>query len=167
MGHGATLQRVKISPKEFVPADKVAFVASAFVHETRSVNDRTIVLIAGESAKGTMAILFNSMQEVAIFYKYARTKFFTTLCLGRLSSHNAYPSAYQDIPMFSFDKTDPIDWSKSIPEIDNQLISHFGLEDYREYILSASMPYARELGQEYLDRLSEANVDVSGINEWY
>ncbi len=79
----------------------------------------------------------------------------------------ASPYTYKDIPMFSFTESDPIDWSLSIPEIDNQLIAHFGLEDYREYILSASKPYARALGQEYLDRLSGANVDTSGINEWY
>ena len=107
------------------------------------------------------------MEEAAAFYKYSRTKFFFTLVDSRIAGHNARAQAYQDIPMFSFTETDPIDWSLSIPEIDNQLIAHFGLEDYREYILSASKPYARALGQEYLDRLTEANVDTSRINEWY
>ena len=70
------------------------------------------------------------MEEAAAFYKYSRTKFFFTLVDSRIAGHNARAQAYQDIPMFSFTETDPIDWSLSIPEIDNQLIAHFGLEDY-------------------------------------
>ena len=154
--------------RDYTPKGRFAF---AFAHCSSdledSLNDKSSFYEEFTASRSSSAVMFESLQQVQHFYKYARTKFFAILMKARISSHHAYPQAYQDIPMFSFDENDPIDWSKSIPEIDNQLIAHFGLEDYREYILSASKPYARELGQEYLDRLSEANVDVSGINEWY
>ena len=157
-----------IHKSDFVPSGKIALVFSAFAHDVkRSYNDRTIILLPNESAKGSMAVIFDDIEQVMSFYKYARTKFFTVLAKSRVSGHNAYTQVYQDVPLFSFTENDPIDWSLSIPEIDEQLIAHFGLEDYREYILSASKPYARALGQEYLDRLTEANVDTSRINEWY
>ena len=146
---------------------KVAMVFSAFAGHNSTVNGRSFILIERESAKSTMAIILNTLQEAAFWYKYARSKFFTTLCIGRLGGHNAQAQTYQDVPLFSFTESDPIDWSKSIPEIDEQLIAHFGLEEHREYILSAAIPYARELGQEYLDRLEDGGVDTSGINDWY
>ena len=159
----------KSLPKDsYIPLDACGFgFAGCSSNSLGTINDRSMVLSGGESTKGTVAVILPSLPQTANFYKYARTKFFATLCLGRLSSHNAYPQTYQDIPMFSFTENDPLNWSLSIPEIDEQLIAHFGLEDYREYILSASKPYARALGQEYLDRLTEANVDTSRINEWY
>ena len=152
----------------YVPQGRFGFSFSELVHfHSKGINDRSLLLLSSESAKGTSTFFFDSQVQCANFYKYARTKFFATIVVGRISSHHARPQVYQDIPKFRFTNVDPIDWTKSIPEIDKQLIAHFGLEDYREYILSASKPYARTLGQEYLDRLTEANVDTSGINEWY
>ena len=156
-----------LQEEDYVPEGKVAMVFSAFAGHNSTVNGRSFILIERESAKSTMAIILNTLQEAAFWYKYARSKFFTTLCIGRLGGHNAQAQTYQDVPLFSFTESDPIDWSKSIPEIDEQLIAHFGLEEHREYILSAAIPYARELGQEYLDRLEDGGVDTSGINDWY
>lgn len=152
---------------EHLPENKVGLAFSAFANDNSTVNDRTFVLLPKESAKSTMVIPFDTLQEVGFCYKYSRTRFFTALLYGRLSSHNAYPQAYQDVPMFAFDGTDPIDWTKSIPEIDEQLIAHFRLARHRKFLASMPKPYSRGLDADHLERLSDAGFDVAGINDWY
>jgi hypothetical protein len=59
--------------------------------------------------------------------KYIKTKFSRTL-LGvlKVTQHNL-PNTWQKIPLQDFTENSDIDWSKSIPEIDKQLYTKYGL----------------------------------------
>lgn len=155
-----------LEEKYYTPEGKYAF---AFKHASNngptSMNDYS--LTGRESAKSTMAVIFDTPEQVRLFYRYARTKFFNRLVVGRLSSHNAMPQAYQDVPLFTFTETDGIDWDASIPELDKALIKHFGLEEHEAYFMAVEKPYARAFDDEMLAKLEAAGVDVTGINEWY
>lgn len=154
--------------RDYTPEGKYAF---AFKHASSngpaSMNDYSAFLTGRESAKSTMALIFDTPEQVRLFYRYARTKFFNRLVVGRLSSHSAMPQAYQDVPLFTFTETDGIDWDASIPELDKALIKHFGLEEHEAYFMAAEKPYARAFDDEMLAKLEAAGVDVTDINKWY
>ena len=157
--------------RSVVPDGKYAMVfTQASNHSSNSpgsLNDRSFFLSGGESAKATMAVILDTPQQVYSFYRYARTKLFRRLIEGRLTSHDTYPQAYQDIPAFNFDESDPIDWSLSIPEIDNALERHFRLEEVHDYIQGAVGPFAAVPEEEYLEKWKNLGIDVSGVAEWY
>lgn len=154
--------------RSVVPDGKYAMVFTHASHNTNLVlNDRSFFLSGGEAAKATMAVILDTPQQVYNLYKYSRTKFFRRLVESRLTSHDTYPQAYQDIPAFNFDESDPIDWSLSIPEIDNALERHFKLEEVHDYIQGAVGPFAAVPEEEYLEKLENLGIDVSDVEEWY
>ena len=154
--------------KSVVPDGKYAMVFTHASHNTNLVlNDRSFFLEGGEAAKSTMAVILDTPLQVYNFYRYSRTKFFRRLIEGRLSSHSTRPQAYQDIPAFNFDESDPIDWSLSIPEIDNALERHFRLEEVHDYIQGAVGPFANVPEEEYLEKWKNLGIDVSDVAEWY
>ena len=70
---------------------------------------------------------FDSRDESEACMKYIKTKFARTL-LGVLKVTQAItPSKWKYVPMQDFTSKSDIDWSKSIPEIDQQLYKKYGL----------------------------------------
>ena len=71
---------------------------------------------------------FNTLEEAKAVEKYIKTKF-TRVLLGilKITQHNPV-TTWRLIPMQDFTPNSDIDWSQSIPEIDQQL--------YRKYNLS-------------------------------
>jgi len=152
-----------------VPRGKFAIAfAGASSNVGSSLNDRTIFCREFESAKSTVAFYVASAQGAVNLYKYARTKFFRFLVESRLSSHSTYNQAYADLPWgFNFDSSDPIDWSLSVREIDDQLVKLLELESWSEAIHEVSLPFANALELEYLEALKGSGANTDGIHEWY
>ena len=72
---------------------------------------------------------FDTEGEVQALLKYVRSKFARAL-LGILKTtqHNP-PEKWRFIPLQNFTQASDVDWSKSIPEIDQQLYAKYGLSE--------------------------------------
>lgn len=72
---------------------------------------------------------FDSREEAEALLKYVKSKFARTL-LGILKTtqHNP-PDKWKFIPLQDFTDASDIDWSKPVPEINQQLYAKYGLDD--------------------------------------
>lgn len=72
---------------------------------------------------------FGSKAEVEACLKYVKSKFARTM-LGvlKVTQHNP-ASAWKYVPRQDFTSSSDIDWSKPIPQIDEQLYAKYGLDD--------------------------------------
>ncbi|MEZ7281630.1 Eco57I restriction-modification methylase domain-containing protein [Limosilactobacillus fermentum] len=72
---------------------------------------------------------FDDEYEAKSTLKYVKTKFARTLLgVKKVTQHNPR-STWEKVPMQDFTSHSDIDWSKSIPEIDQQLYKKYGLSD--------------------------------------
>ena len=71
---------------------------------------------------------FSSKQECINIVKYAETKFFRIM-VGIRKNKNMTRDTYKFVPLQDFTSQSDIDWSVSIPEIDEQLYEKYGLSD--------------------------------------
>lgn len=72
---------------------------------------------------------FRSENEAAACMKYIKTKFCRALWATlKITQHNP-PSTWTNIPLQDFTPSSEIDWSKPIPQIDQQLYRKYGLSD--------------------------------------
>lgn len=72
---------------------------------------------------------FKTKNEADDLLKYVRTKFFRTL-LGVLKvTQDNTVAKYSKVPLQDFTPNSDIDWTKSIPEIDQQLYKKYGLSE--------------------------------------
>ena len=71
---------------------------------------------------------FNSKQEAEICLKYIKSKFARCM-LGILKiTQDNNPEKWKYVPLQDFTENSDIDWTKSIPEIDQQLYKKYGLD---------------------------------------
>ena len=72
---------------------------------------------------------FGTLSEAEAVLKYVKTKLARTL-LGilKITQHN-HKGTWRYIPLQDFTPASDIDWSKSIPEIDQQLYAKYGLDE--------------------------------------
>ena len=70
---------------------------------------------------------FDRRDELDNLYKYFRTKFFRALVGVRKQDQGAARAVYHYVPLQDFTDSSDIDWSQSIPEIDQQLYKKYGL----------------------------------------
>lgn len=70
-----------------------------------------------------------SEAEAEACLKYIKTKFARAL-LGvlKVTQHNS-PDKWKYVPLQDFTSTSDIDWSKTIPDIDQQLYKKYGLSN--------------------------------------
>ena len=72
---------------------------------------------------------FNTVDEANAVFKYIETKFARAL-LGILKvTQHITPEKWAYVPLQDFTAASDIDWSKSIPEIDQQLYAKYGLDE--------------------------------------
>lgn len=70
---------------------------------------------------------FDTQSEAEALLKYLKGKF-ARVMLGTLKvTQNNPPSVWENVPLQDFTPNSDIDWSKSIPEIDQQLYKKYGL----------------------------------------
>lgn len=84
---------------------------------------------------------FGNKSEAEACLKYVKSKFARAL-LGILKTTQDNPKGkWKHVPLQDFTVTSDIDWSKSIPEIDQQLYAKYGLDDEEiEFIESHVKP---------------------------
>ena len=77
---------------------------------------------------------FEMEEEAVACMKYIKTKFARTMLGIRKVTHHTTREAWVFVPNQDFTSNSDIDWTKSIPEIDQQLYAKYGLEDYIDFI---------------------------------
>lgn len=72
---------------------------------------------------------FEKLSEAEACLKYIKTKFARAL-LGvlKVTQHNS-PDKWKYVPLQDFTSTSDIDWSRTIPDIDQQLYKKYGLSN--------------------------------------
>ena len=116
--------------KEYIDKDKV-FIPGA----GGSGNDPYVLgkpIVAPKNSVCSQSFLFAAFDDAVQaenFHKYILTKFFRILVAAVKISQSAPNRVYKFVPIQDFTEHSDIDWSKSIPEIDQQL--------YHKYNLSA------------------------------
>jgi Eco57I restriction-modification methylase/Type III restriction enzyme, res subunit len=73
--------------------------------------------------------VFDSKLEAENLIKYIKTKFFHLLLGLKKNTQHTTKKTYQFVPLQDFTSASDIDWSKSIPEIDQQLYKKYGLTE--------------------------------------
>lgn len=68
-------------------------------------------------------------QIVKNYLKYLQTKFYRVLLMQAVTSINLSKDKFNFVPVQNFGVDSDIDWVKSIPEIDQQLYTKYGLND--------------------------------------
>lgn len=73
--------------------------------------------------------IFNTQGEAEAALKYVKSKFARTM-LGvlKITQHN-HRETWRFVPLQDFTPASDIDWSKSIPDIDQQLYAKYGLDE--------------------------------------
>lgn len=89
-----------------------------------------VVSHPGEGASDTFlsAGQFESENEPINLTKYMKTKFFRSLLGVKKVTQHCPPAVWKMVPLQDFTPASDIDWSKSIPEIDQQLYRKYGLD---------------------------------------
>lgn len=72
---------------------------------------------------------FNNLDETRNAEKYFKTKFFRAILYVNKVSQNTARETFNKVPLQDFTTDSDIDWTKSIPEIDQQLYRKYGLTD--------------------------------------
>ena len=72
---------------------------------------------------------FNDLDEAHRAKKYFKTKFFRAIFYVNKVSQNTARETFNKVPLQDFTADSDIDWTKSIPEIDQQLYRKYGLTD--------------------------------------
>lgn len=73
---------------------------------------------------------FETEQEAVALIKYIKTKFFRAMLgIMKITQNNQAAETWSKVPLFDFSRYDNIDWTKTIPEIDQELYQYFGLSD--------------------------------------
>lgn len=116
---------------EFVKLDnsymwKVVFPKAGLVNE-KPLNTR----ILGPDIIFTdkfLCIFVKSEQEAINAEKYFNSRFYRAGLDSKMTSWNLYRKWHSNIPLQDFTSQSDIDWSKSIPEIDQQLYKKYGLD---------------------------------------
>lgn len=111
-------------------------IGCPFYGEPNSVCSQTY-LIVGYNQKNNLL----SQQECENIVKYIKTRFFRFLVFIKKKTQDNPSSVFQFVPMQDFTSNSDIDWCKSIPEIDAQLNTKYGLsEDEISFIESMIKP---------------------------
>lgn len=110
--------------------------------EPQDVIGKTIVAKPGEGHTQTFIGFgkFSTLEEAVNLDKYINSKF-TRFCMGMLKKtvNNARKDLWQLVPLQDFTNKSDIDWSKSIPEIDEQLYEKYGLTEEEIYNIETSI----------------------------
>ena len=78
---------------------------------------------------------FASEKEALSVLKYICTKFVRTLLATKKVTQHTLPDVWDNIPLQDFTESSNIDWSKDIPDIDQQLYDNYKLsKEEREFI---------------------------------
>lgn len=129
---------------------RVEYAAIADLHKNVQDIDRPKVFIPGAGGGGNdpyvlgkpevapahsvcsqsyLYAAFNTDEEAEAFCKYIKTRFLRILVSAMKITQSAPQRVYKFVPLQDFTAQSDIDWSKSIPEIDQQLYAKYNLSE--------------------------------------
>ena len=123
-------------PKKYIEDNKVINKYKVFVPSANgsgAIGEVLSTPLIGEPLIGiTQTFIsfgcFDTKEEANAMFKYIKTKFTRTL-LGVLKvTQGNNRETWAKVPIQDFTENSDIDWSKSIPEIDQQLYTKYGLD---------------------------------------
>lgn len=126
-----------LKPKVFIPDGYGA--GESFPHQILGQPE----LAEGNSvcSQSYLYSAFNSIIEAKNFISYIKTKFFRSLVLSLKITQSAPSKVYRFVPIQDLTNNSDIDWSKSIPEIDQQLYKKYDLSQKEiEFVESMIKP---------------------------
>ena len=82
---------------------------------------------------------FDEENEAINFQKYLKTKFVRSLILQTLTSQDISPDKFAFVPLQDFSQNTPIDWTKSVAEIDEQLFAYYGLTEAEQAFIKSTI----------------------------
>ena len=97
----------------------VSILGKPYLGKIKSVCTDSLIPIGG----------FDTEAEALNLQKYIKTKFLRYIVGILKVSQNVYQNVYQFVPLQDFTDKSDIDWSKAIPEIDQQLYKKYNLTD--------------------------------------
>lgn len=114
--------------KVFIPAGAgtgtdMQVLGTPFYGEPGSVCSQTYLVIGYDEIRHKF-----SRVECLNIIKYIKTSFFRFLVSMLKNTQNGPRGVYKLVPLQNFTNKSDIDWSKSIPEIDQQLYTKYGLD---------------------------------------
>ena len=83
---------------------------------------------------------FSNAVEAKNFARYLQTRFLRVLVSARKNTQDALSKVYAFVPMQDFTASSDIDWSRPIPEIDEQLYAKYDITEYKGFIESMIKP---------------------------
>lgn len=92
---------------------------SPFIGEKDSACTETFLTVGG----------YDNRETAEHVMSYMNTKFFHILMFLKKVSHHVTSKVYEFVPMQDFSSNSEIDWNKSVPDIDKQLYTKYGLSD--------------------------------------
>lgn len=98
-------------------------LGTPFYGEPGSICSQTYICIGYKPDKQLSEV------ECHTVIKYLRTKFLRYLVSIKKNTQHGFAQVYQLVPMQDFTSKSDIDWSKNIPEIDQQLYTKYGLSE--------------------------------------
>ena len=140
LGLGEKQKRIwKYIPKDY-PIPKInnalmkykVFIAEAYgCGAIGEVPSTPVLSTPGELCTETFLQIgpFETKLEANNVIKYIKTKFFRTLVSIQKQTQHTTKKAYRFVPLQDFTDKSDIDWSKSIPEIDQQLYKKYNLTE--------------------------------------
>ena len=129
---------VKWIKREFVEENDVIDTFNVFIPKangTGAIGEVLSTPLIGEPLIGyTQTFIafgsFNNKEEADNLLKYIKTKFARALLgIMKVTQDNANSEVWKFVPLQNFTNNSDIDWSKSIPEIDQQLYKKYNLSD--------------------------------------
>ena len=72
---------------------------------------------------------FDDINEINNVIKYISTSFFHFMVSVHKNTQNSMQDDYKYVPLLDFGSNSPIDWSKSVNEIDEQLFAYYNLSE--------------------------------------
>ena len=125
------ISREYVIPNEYIDNYKIILAEANGTGQFGEVLSLPTISKPGEGATDTFISIgpFKSLYESESALAYIKTKFARAMLgVNKATQHNPR-SVWKAIPLPDFTSSSDIDWSKPIPEIDQQLYKKYGLSD--------------------------------------
>ena len=83
--------------------------------------------------------VFDKESDAINLKKYIQTQFVRFLLASILITQNIVRDKFTFVPLQDFSKNTPIDWTKSVNEIDEQLFAYYGLTEAEQAFIKSTI----------------------------
>lgn len=82
---------------------------------------------------------FDTKEEAEHLRSYLKTRFVRFLIAQLASTQHLSKEKFSFVPLQDFSKNMPIDWTKSVGEIDEQLFAYYGLTEAEQTFIKSTI----------------------------